>query len=176
MVETILTRLIKILDLQPLPGEGGLFYQSYKSEDIIPIDVLPERYTGSHAFCTAIYYLLSNDPDSFSAFHRLPTDEIYHFYLGDPVEMHLLFPDGTSQLVLLGSDLFGGQQVQFVVPCGVWQGSRLKDGGRFALLGTTMSPGFETSDYVPGDREALIRQFPDHVEWIQRLTRQAHQP
>ena len=146
--------LIERLRLEPLPVEGGHFRQTWRTE------------AG-----TAIYYLLTDDPDSFSALHRLPTDEVYHFYLGDPVEMLLLHDGGRVERVTLGPDLQGGQHVQFVVPHGVWQGSRLRDGGRVALLGTTMAPGFQASDYDGGDRDALAKAYPQAADAIRRLTR-----
>jgi len=147
-------RLIELLRLEPLPVEGGHFRQTWRSD------------AG-----TAIYYLLSDDPDSFSAMHRLPTDEIYHFYLGDPVEMLLLHPDGRTENLTLGPDLLNGQHVQCVVPHGAWQGSRLRDGGRFALLGTTMAPGFDPSGYEGGSRERLIAEYPAAAAAVRRLTR-----
>jgi len=163
--------LIEHLGLEPLPVEGGLFHQTYCAEEKIPRSALPARYRGDKPFGTAIYYLLTSDPDSFSALHRLPTDEVYHFYLGDAVEMLLLYPQGESRRVVLGQEILRGQQVQFVVPGGVWQGSRLIPGGRFALLGTTLAPGFDQTDYVGGEREELLRRYPDQVELIRALTR-----
>jgi len=163
--------LIKHLGLEPLPVEGGLFRQTYCAAEKIPRSALPDRYRGDKAFGTAIYYLLTSDADSFSALHQLPTDEVYHFYLGDPVEMLLLFPEGRSERVVLGPDVLAGQQVQFVVPGGVWQGSRLIPGGRFALLGTTMAPGFDETDYVGGERQELLRRYPEQAELIRALTR-----
>ena len=164
-------QLIELLKLAPLPVEGGLFRQTYCAEETIPHSALPARYHGDKPFATAIYYLLTSDPDSFSALHRLPTDEMYHFYLGDPVELLLLFPDGGSRRIVLGQDILQGQQVQFVVPDGVWQGSRLIAGGRFALLGTTMAPGFDPTDYVGGKRSELVTRYPDHADLIRALTR-----
>ena len=163
-------RIIELLDLQPLPIEGGHFRQSYRSGESVSGDALPARYQRKKQLCSAIYYLLTSDPDSFSAMHRLPTDEIYHFYLGDPIEMLLLGPDGTTELVQLGPDLLSGHQVQFVVPRGVWQGSRLVSGGRFALLGTTMAPGYDEQDYVAGEPTELIRRYPDRAQLIRSLT------
>jgi hypothetical protein len=161
--------LIALLKLEPLPDEGGYYRQSYVSTDRLPARTL-DRFEGDKAASTAIYYLLSSSPDSFSALHRLPTDEVYHFYLGDPVEMLMLGPGG-SERVVLGSDLLGGQRVQHVVPRGVWQGSRLLAGGRFALLGTTLAPGFDVEDLVLADREKLVRDFPETGELIRALTR-----
>lgn len=164
-------KLIEQLGLEPLPVEGGLFRQTYCAQEKIPRSALPDRYRGDKAFSTAIYYLLTSEPDSFSALHKLPTDEVYHFYLGDPVEMLLLFPAGRSERVVLGPDVLAGQQVQFVVPRGVWQGSRLLPGGRFALLGTTMAPGFDETDYVGGERQELLRRYPEQAELIRALIR-----
>ncbi len=163
--------LIGRLGLAPLPVEGGHFRQTYLSDELLPAAALPARYGRAKPLSTAIYYLLTEEPDSFSALHRLPTEEVYHFYLGDPVEMLLLQADGGSELAVLGPDLGTGQRVQLVVPRGVWQGSRLRAGGRFALLGTTMAPGYDVLDYEGGDREALIRRYPGLAERIRALTR-----
>ncbi|HEX9013665.1 MAG TPA: cupin domain-containing protein [Anaerolineaceae bacterium] len=164
--------LIRRFDLQPLPVEGGLFAQTYLSAEEIPAAYLPARYGSNRPFGTAIVYLLTPDADSFSALHRLPTDEVYHFYLGDPVEMLLLFPDGISRNVTLGQDLLGGDEVQFTVPRGVWQGSHLKAGGAWALVGTTMAPGYANADYEGGRREDLLLAYPAEADLIRRLTRE----
>jgi predicted cupin superfamily sugar epimerase len=163
--------LIARLGLVPLPVEGGHFRQTYVSDETLSPAALPERYGRAKPLSTAIYYLLTSDADSFSALHRLPTEEVYHFYLGDPVEMLLLHPDGRSEEIRLGSDVLGGERVQFVVPRGVWQGSRLRAGGTLALLGTTMAPGFDVQDYEGGERERLVHQYPDAADRIRALTR-----
>ena len=168
--------LIQTLGLQPLPGEGGLYAQSYVSPERIPAQALPARYAGvEKTFSTAIYYLLTSDPDSFSALHRLPTDEIFHFYLGDPVEGLLLHPDGSSTLVTLGQDLRAGQRLQAVAPHGSWQGWHLlppeSAGCGYALLGTTMAPGYTSSDFELGMRGALTSAYPSQAAVIARLTR-----
>jgi predicted cupin superfamily sugar epimerase len=151
--------LIAALGLAPLSVEGGWYRETYRSTTAWP--------SGKSA-STAIYYLLT--PDTFSALHRLPTDEIYHFYAGDPVELLLLGPE-DAQVVLLGADVPAGQVPQVVVPAGTWQGSWLRPGGRFALLGTTMAPGFDFADYQPGQRDELRAQYPAWHEWIDRLCR-----
>jgi len=161
-------RLIEMLRLEPLPVEGGHFRQTWRSRD--GIGAL-DRFHRDKVAGTAIYYLLSADPDSFSALHRLPTDEIYHFYLGDPVELLMLGDSGSVEKVVLGPDLPAGQRVQHVVPRGVWQGSRLRDGGRFALLGTTMAPGYDPGDYENGTRADLVARYPEATAEITRLTR-----
>src|SRR5207237_1405765 len=135
----------------------------------LPAEALPKRYGRDKSAATAIYFLLT--PDTFPALHRLPTDEIFHFYLGSPAQMLQLLADGTGRVVELGPEIPSGQTPQVVVPAGVWQGSLLKPGGDFALLGTTMAPGFDFRDYEAGDREMLLAQYPAFAEFIQQLTR-----
>jgi uncharacterized protein len=166
--------LKELLQLQPHPREGGWFRQTWKAEETIPAGALPERYASARedgrSAGTAIYYLL--EPESFSEMHRLASDEVFHFYLGNAVEMLQLYPDRTGRRVVLGNNLADGQVVQTVVPQGVWQGSRLIEGGQFALLGCTVSPGFEYSDYASGQRAELMRGWPEWAERIRRLTRE----
>jgi uncharacterized protein len=165
--------LIAALGLKPLAGEGGLYAETYRSRDEIAAAELSERFAGGARSCgTAIYFMLTDEPDCFSALHRLKGDEIYHFYLGDPVELLLLRPDGGRDRVVLGPDVLHGQQVQFMVPGGCWQGSRLAPGGKFALMGTTMAPGFDLRDNEPGQRAELLAQYPAAREEILRLTRE----
>jgi predicted cupin superfamily sugar epimerase len=170
--ELSVEQIIHALGLEPLPIEGGLFRQAYCSREEIPSQALPERYRGAtKPFSTAIFYLLTNQPDSFSEFHRLPTDEVFHFYLGDPLEVNLLYPSGEYRQVILGQDILAGQLLQFPVPAGVWQGSRVASGGRFSLIGTTMAPGYTPGDYEQGKRGDLLRQYPAAAPIIHLLTR-----
>ena len=159
--------IIELLDLKPLEFEGGYYRETYRSQDILKAAHLPERYRTDRAICTAIYYLLT--PDTSSKIHRLPTDEIFHFYLGDPVAMLLLYPDGRGGEVTLGPDLVAGQGIQLTVPAGVWQGSRLVEGGRFALMGTTVAPGFDIGDFEAAEYDDLIRNYPEYSAAIDRL-------
>jgi len=168
---TFAEQLIRFYGMKPLPIEGGFYTQTYRSPETISKGVLPERYQEERPYGTAILYLYNTDPDCFSALHRLPTDEVYHFYLGSPVEMLLLHPHGKSERVILGQDIFNQQKLQLVVPRGVWQGSHLLAGGPFALMGTTMAPGYVESDYEGGEREELIRQYPHEADLIRLLTR-----
>lgn len=161
----------KLFNMQSLPIEGGYFHQSYLSNETIPSGALPNRYISEKPFGTAILYLFTQEPDCFSGIHMLLTDEIFHFYLGDPVELLLIFPDGHSQIIILGQDIFNDQKVQFTVPRGVWQGSHLLPGGEYALIGTTMAPGYTDSDYLNGNREYLIQLAPSQKELISQLTR-----
>ncbi|MBN1264922.1 MAG: cupin domain-containing protein [Anaerolineales bacterium] len=163
--------IFHLYDMKPLPVEGGWFTRPYLSEETIAKELLPERYPSEKPFGTAILYLLTPDPNCFSAMHVLPTDEIYHFYLGDPVEMLQLNPDSRSEVIYLGHDILAGQKVQYTARRGVWQGSHLKPGGSFALIGTTMAPGFTDDDYYGGERDELIAQYPDRAGLIHTLTR-----
>jgi len=160
--------IIERLQLEPLEGEGGYFRETYRSKLTIPSDVLPPFFDGDRRITTAIFYLLT--PETFSAMHRLPGDEVYHFYLGDTVEMLHLHPDGTGEVIRIGNDIVTGMRPQVLVPGGSWQGSRLVSGGSFALMGTTMAPGFESSDYIAGRRAELVARYPDYAELITALT------
>ena len=160
--------IIELLGLQPHPEEGGYFVETYKCQEVIPTKALPHRYVSKRSYGTAIFYLLT--PDTFSQLHRLESDEIFHFYLGDPVTMLQLHPDGSTNVVTLGQDIRSGQQLQVVVPRGTWQGSLLNEGGDFALLGCTVAPGFEYSDYESGSRGDLLKEYPEQEELITRLT------
>jgi hypothetical protein len=148
-----------LLHLKPHPEEGGYFIETYRSSETISEKALPSRYKGRRFFGTAIYYLLTTQ--TFSALHRLRSDEIFHFYSGDPVEMLQLWSDGSGRVVILGSDILNGMQPQVVVPRGVWQGARLLKNGKFALLGATVSPGFEFADYESGRRDELVKSYPE---------------
>ncbi len=160
--------IIKILKLEPHPLEGGFFRSTYRSADVLPTNALPERYDGPRQLGSAIYYLLT--AETCSQMHRLPTDELFHFYLGDPVNLLPLFPDGPSAILSLGHALTQGQLVQALAPRNCWQGARLKDGGSFALMGTTLCPGFDYDDYDQGDREELVALYPERKALIATLT------
>ncbi len=121
-------QLKRLLGLEPLPIEGGYYTRTYRSDIAVPGSVLPERYQdarpseGTRRISTVIYFLLT--ADTFSAMHRLASDEIYHFYLGDPVELLVLEANGRGEVTRLGQDIEAGMRVQAVVPGGTWQGSR----------------------------------------------------
>ena len=159
----------EFLKMQPHPIEGGYFAETYRSAGNVPQSAL-RNYPGDRSLSTAIYYLLT--AETFSAMHRVRGDEMFHFYLGDPVEMLQLKPDETtSELIVLGQDIASGMHLQHNVPGGVWQGSRLRAGGEYALLGTTMAPGFEYEDYETGPRRELLARYPERSELIKFLTR-----
>jgi hypothetical protein len=152
-----------LLNLQPHPVEGGSYRRTYASAGTV------ELPRGQRQQGTAIYYLL--EPGTFSEMHKLDSDEIFHFYLGDPVEMLQLYPDGRSAVFTLGPDLAAGQQVQLVVQAGVWQGTRLAGEGKVALLGCTVTPGFDFADYHGGSYAKLTEKWPGEADRIRKLTR-----
>jgi predicted cupin superfamily sugar epimerase len=160
--------IIRLFGMKPLPKEGGFYVETYRSQETIGQEVLPKRFKGRRNFGTAILYLLT--ADTVSKLHRLKSDEIYHFYLGDEVTMLELFPDGSSRVITLGCSIAHGQLLQAIVPQGVWMGSLLKTGGEFALMGTTVCPGFEFEDFESADREQLLKLYPSQSELILRLT------
>src|SRR5215472_282816 len=152
-----------LLRLAPHPVEGGFFRRTYTS------DVSVALLRGVRPYGTAIYYLL--EAGAFSEMHRLASDEIFHFYLGDPVEMLQLHPNGDSSVLTLGADLQGGQHVQVVVPAGVWQGTRLIGDGKVALLGCTVTPGFDFADYRSATYSELVQNWPAQAGRIRALAR-----
>jgi uncharacterized protein len=159
----------KLLGLRPHPREGGWYVRTYEAAELVAADAFVDgRYAGARRTGTAIYYLL--EPDTFSEMHRLKSDEVFHFYAGDAVEM-LQLRGGGGTMVVIGNDLLRGQRPQVVVERGVWQGSRLVEGGRWALLGCTVSPGFEFEDYETGLREQLCVGWPKFAGEIAAFTR-----
>jgi hypothetical protein len=159
-----------LLGLVPHPREGGWYIQTYKSGERIEADGFADgRYAGQRHTGTAIYYLLERE--TFSEMHRLRSDEIFHFYAGDAVEMLQLEEKGSGRIVRIGNRLDEGERPQVVVCRGVWQGSRLATGGEWALLGCTVSPGFEFEDYETGERAELCTGWPAFSELICALTR-----
>jgi uncharacterized protein len=160
--------VIELLELKPLEIEGGFFREVWRSERQVSGEELGPSYGSARSLGTAIYYLLT--PDTVSALHSLPSEEIFHFYLGDPVRMLQLAPEEDGRVIELGADLAAGQQPMVVVPGGVWQGCHLLDGGEFALMGTTVAPGFDYLDYSHGDRRQLCAQYPGHQSLITHLT------
>lgn len=160
--------IIDFLGLSPLPLEGGYYRETYRSPEQIAHYALPARYSEGKHFSTAIYYLVT--PDTVSRLHRLPSDEVYHYYLGDPYEMLVLHPDGSAETVILGKEILKGQRLQYTVRAGCFQGGCLLEGGRFALMGTTVSPAFDFKDFESGNRTLLLDEYPEHRELILKLT------
>jgi uncharacterized protein len=164
-------KLIQHFQMQKIPAEGPWFTVTYRSQDVLDPKGLPARYQSSRVAGTAIYALQTRE--DFSALHRLATDEIWHFYGGDPLEMLLLYPDGHGEVVVIGPDVFKGQHPQFVVPRSVWQGSMPIGTGpeSYSFFANTLAPGFEFEDFEMGYRDELQQQFPQFIDYIARLTR-----
>jgi predicted cupin superfamily sugar epimerase len=159
--------LIKTLGLKPHP-EGGFYAETYRSSDHIPANIFNGRYGGPRSVCTAIYYLVT--AGNFSAFHRIKSDEIWHFYAGQPLDLHLL-SGGLHQQIKIGNQMERGELPQYVVPAGTWFASGPAEGSQYSLLGCTVSPGFDFSDFELADRDQLTKEYPQHAEVIAKFTR-----
>lgn len=159
--------LIEMLKLEPLPEEGGFFRETYRAKGVIPKEALP-RHGGERGYSTLIFYLVT--PEDFSGLHRVKSDEIFHFYRGDPVKMIQIDVAGVLREVVLGSSFEDGHQLQTVVPHRTWQGTRLIEGGKWALMGCTVAPGFEFEDFETKTRAELIEDFPQYREVIELYT------
>ena len=153
--------LVAHYGLEPIPREGGRFRQTWSG---------PARPDGRPEG-TALVALLTDAPGDFSALHRLPADEIWHFYLGDPLRLLLLAPDGTAREPVLGPDVLGGQHLQLTVPAGTWMGARVVAGGAWSFFGCTMAPGFTYEDYEHGDAAELTARYPSQAARIAGLCR-----
>jgi predicted cupin superfamily sugar epimerase len=149
--------------------EGGYYRQTYRSSMILAKGALPARFTGPRSVSTAIYFLLQGD--DFSAFHRLRSDELWHFYAGGPLLVHVIEEDGRYSEIQLGSDADAAQTPQAVVKAGCWFASRLRNPDSFALVGCTVAPGFDFEDFELAKRSELTRIYPQHRDLIERLTR-----
>lgn len=149
--------------------EGGYYVRTYFAREWIEKEHLPHRYGGSRPFSTAIYYLIPGD--EFSAFHRIQSDEIWHFYHGSPLTLHIITPDGRLAQKVLGRDMEHGESFQIVVEAGCWFAATVHDASSYSLVGCTVAPGFSYDDYELARCEDLTAQYPQHAELIRRLTR-----
>jgi len=149
--------------------EGGYYRETYRSGLSIAKEALPPQFTGSRLVSTAIYFLLEGE--NFSAFHRLRSDEMWHFYAGAPFVVHVIEEGGRYSEISLGSNPDAGERLQAVVKAGGWFASRVKDPESFALAGCTVAPGFDFEDFELGKRSNLIKLYPQRRELIEQLTR-----
>ena len=149
--------LIRIYDLKPHP-EGGYFREGYRSE---------EKTADGRSLSTAIYFLLPAGQKS--RLHRIKSDELWHFYLGGPLTVAQILPDGWTESVTLGPDAAAGQLSQHAVSAGCWFGAYPEKGTEFSFVGCTVAPGFEFSDLELGDRAALPKRYPGAKELIKKL-------
>ncbi len=162
-------QLIETLELEPHP-EGGFFRETYRATETISRAALPSRFHGDRTFSTAIYFLIQGK--QFSALHRICSDELWHFYLGEPLELVEITSDGRWTTTLLDHDITTGARPQAVIPAGSWFGSRLArpDPHAFALVGCTVAPGFDFADFELGRREKLLEAYPQHEDMIRAMT------
>lgn len=162
-------KLIQLLDLLPHP-EGGFYKETYRSEGSISKDALPTNYAGDRSYSTGIYFMLT--ANTFSAFHKIKQDEMWHFYDGAPIELHMITDTGDYSCVHIGRDLENNEHLQYVVPGGIWFASRVKENAEFSLLGCTVSPGFDFADFILPNTTEMTKLFPQHAEIIRELTRE----
>ncbi|MEM8929026.1 MAG: cupin domain-containing protein [Bacteroidota bacterium] len=160
--------LVRKLNLQPHP-EGGFFKETYRSTGKINVDGPSLEFKGIRSFSTCIYFLLTSD--TFSAFHKINQDEIWHFYLGSPIKLHSISPDGVYMERIIGNDFKNHQHPQLVVHKEHWFAASVLDEESYALMGCTVAPGFDFQDFVLGKRRELIAKFPEHQLIIERYTR-----
>ena len=158
---------IKELELEPHP-EGGFYRETYRAGEILPASALPSRYAGRRPFSTAIYFLLRSG--EVSRFHRLRSDELWHFYDGSPLRLHILGRGGGYSAPVLGRKQGRGSRFQYVVPQGAWFGAEVIEPDSFSLIGCTNAPGFDFADFELAERGNLIRRFPDRRRLVERLT------
>lgn len=159
---------IEALDLARHP-EGGWFRETYRSPETLPADALPARFGGGRSMSTAICFLLEGN--DFSALHRIKSDELWHFYAGSPLAVHVIGGEGAYRMITLGSDPDRGEVFQAAVEAGSWFGASLSNAQSYALVGCTVAPGFDFADFEMGERERLCAEYPGHREIIERLTR-----
>lgn len=162
--------IIKYLKLEKHP-EGGYFRETYRSHESIIEKNLPERFESPHSFSTAIYFLLTKD--DFSAFHIIKQDELWHFYGGAPIDVHVINKTGEYECLKIGNDMPSGEFPQGIVKSGSVFGSTMSENSEFdySLVGCTVAPGFEFEDFKLLQEKELLSQFPEHESIIKRLTR-----
>ena len=166
MIEQTVENLIERLELAPHP-EGGWYRETYRSGETITADALPERFGSDRSFCTAIYFLLGKN--DVSALHCIKSDEMWHFYAGAPLTVHLISASGEYRTITLGPDLAGCETYQAVVPAGCWFGAEVTGSGDYSLVGCTVAPGFDFADFEMANLDDLLKQFPGHADIILRL-------
>lgn len=161
-------KIIERLQLKPHP-EGGFFKETYRSVGEIEQNSLGSAFWGNRNYSTAIYFLLTSE--MFSAFHRIRQDEVWHFYDGSPICLHVISPEGEYSETIIGKDIENGEHPQFVVPAGYWFASHVKNENDYSLVGCTVSPGFDFKDFELAVRNDLISSYPQHQHIITQLTR-----
>jgi hypothetical protein len=159
---------INKLGLEKHP-EGGWFSEVYRSEETTKAEQLPKRFAGERHHSTSIYFLLTSD--TFSAFHRIKSDELWHFYDGSAVTIHMIDGNGEYSSVTLGRDIDKGEVLQYAIPHGVWFGAEVNDEGSYSLVGCTVAPGFHFDDFELAKQDELLGKYPEHKRIVKKLTR-----
>ena len=149
--------------------EGGYFNEIYRSDEMFEASVLPERYIGHRSFSTSIYFLLSGK--EISAFHKLKSDEIWHFYDGSAIKIYIITPERKLEERILGNNLSKNESLQTVINKNSWFGAELANKTSYSLVGCTVSPGFDFQDFEIGKREQLLGQYPEFSNIILKLTK-----
>ena len=162
-------QLVQQFQLKPHP-EGGYYKETYRSSEMIASNALPERFSGNRHFSTAIYFLL--EKGNFSAFHKIKSDECWHFYAGNALTIYVIQPDGKLDTIQLGNDIANGETFQYVVPANCWFASEPATKSDYSFVGCTVAPGFDFADFELAKADELINLYPQHVEAIKRLCRQ----
>lgn len=161
-------KLVKSLELLPHP-EGGFYKEVYRSSKTIAKTALPDNFSGDRSYCTSIYFLLTSE--NFSAFHRIKQDEIWHFYGGSSLSVHVIDSNGKYTEHHVGMNFEKGEQPQLVVPAGCWFASSVSQKDSYAFVGCTVAPGFDFDDFELANRADLTKEYPQHATIIQQLTR-----
>lgn len=167
MSSVTVEELVKIHHLQPHP-EGGFFKETYRDEGTISKNALPPRFRGDRHFSTAICFLLPSGAKS--RLHRIQSDEVWHFYLGDPLTIVQISPEGKVEKIAMGQNVKAGEKMQHVVPAGYWFGAYPNPKSRFAFVGCTVAPGFDFADFEMAKRGDLLKNYPHAREEIEHLT------
>ncbi len=158
---------ISKLNLIPHP-EGGFYCEEYRSDENLIKTAIDERYSGSRSVSTSIYFLLTGN--QFSAFHKIKSDEIWHFYDGVPIELYLISNDGNLEIKKLGINITRNEFPQIIIKKDVWFAAKPVDKENFTLVGCTVAPGFEFDDFELGDRTSLLKKFPQYKDLILQFT------
>ncbi len=157
---------IEKLQLQPHP-EGGYYKETYRSKESIASS--GNVFPGGRSYSTGIYFMLSTG--NFSAFHRIKSDEMWHFYAGKGINIYVIQSNGKLEVIKLGDNPDNGEVFQAIVPAGAWFASRVEEPNSYSLVGCTVAPGFDFQDFKMADRDVLVNSFPQHKELITELTR-----
>ena len=159
---------INKLDLKPHP-EGGYFKETYRSDEVIFENALPKRFSGDRVFSTSIYFLLNKN--DFSAFHRINQDEVWHFYEGSSLTIHIIDQPGNYSAIKIGRNIENNELFQSVVKRGCWFAASVNNVEEYSLVGCTVAPGFDFADFEMPDRKRLASLYPEHIKIIRKLTR-----